>query len=177
MTLSTKAVLTSVFAICWLTLTASGQALAAKNASEISGDNQSRNHADNTGRKLASASPRVKPGEVSVDQVIQGARTRLVSELNARDIKVSVPPIKLSKDIEATCDNALKGSRTAMAFAREHAVEMTYWLGRYFKQMISPPVVTPVALHEYHLVPSNYGQNNAQLYLTDEGRLKHVVDR
>jgi hypothetical protein len=117
--------------------------------------------------------------------VIQGARTRLVSELNARDIKVNVPPIKLSKDIESTCDSALKGSRTAMAFAREHAVEMTYWLGRYFKQMISPPVVTPVALHEYHLVPSTYGQtqtqtqthSKAQLYLTDEGRLKHVVDR
>jgi hypothetical protein len=174
MILSTKAVLISVLAICWLTLTGSGPALAAKNASEISGDNQSR---DNNGRKLASAAPRLKAGEVSVDQVLQGARTRLVSELNARDIKVNVPAIKLSKDIESTCDSALKGSRTAMAYAREHAVEMTYWLGRYFKQMISPPVVTPVALHEYHLVPSTYGQSNAQLYLTDEGRLKHVVDR
>lgn len=164
--------LTSVLAICSLSMALGQPAYALR---------QSGDEKENDGRKLAAAGtarpPRAK-GEVSVDQVIQGARTRLVSELNARDIKVEVPPIKLSKDLESTCNTCLKTSKQAMAFAHEHATEMTYWLGRYMKQMISPPIITPVALHEHRLVaPSNRYRANHQLYLTDEGRLKRVVDR
>lgn len=171
MKLTSKALLTGVLAICSLNM-AFGQPASALR--------QSGDEKDNDRRKLAAAGavpPRAK-GEVSVDQVIQGARTRLVSELNARDIKVEVPPVKLSKDLESTCNTCLKTSKQAMAFAHEHATEMTYWLGRYLKQMISPPIITPVALHEHRLVaPSNRYRANHQLYLTDEGRLKRVVDR
>jgi hypothetical protein len=164
-------VLTGVLAICCLNLAFGQPAHATRQSDEAR---------DNDRRKLAAAgtaSSRATSGEVSVDQVIQGARTRIVSELNARDIKVNVPPIKLSKDLESTCNSCLKNSKTAMVFAHEHAAEMTYWLGRYMKQMISPPIITPVVLHDHRLVPSNLYRANSSLYLTDEGRLKRVVDR
>lgn len=164
-------VLTGVLATCSLNLAFGLPAFATRQADEAR---------DNNGRKLAaasSASHRTTAGEVSVDQVIQGARTRLVSELNAHDIKLNVPPIKLSKDLQSICNSCLKNSKTAMVFAHEHAAEMTYWLGRYMKQMISPPIITPVVLHEHRLVPSNFYRANSQLYLTDEGRLKRLVDR
>lgn len=168
MNLTSKALLTGVLAICSLNM--AFPAYATRQSAER----------DNNGRKLAAVGTsrsHTATGEVSVDRVIQSARTRLVSELNAHDIKVNVPPIKISKDFENTCNSCLKTSKTAMMFAHEHAAEMTYWLGRYMKQMMSPPIITPVALHEHRLVPSNYYRKNSQLYLTDDGRLKRVVDR
>lgn len=162
-------VLMGVLAICSLNIAFGQPAYATRQSDER----------DNNGRKLAAASTsrsHTAAGEVSVDRVIQSARTRLVSELNAHDIKLNVPPIKIAKDFESTCNSCLKTSKTAITFAHEHAAEMTYWLGRYMKQMMSPPIITPVALHEHRLVPSNCCRNS-QLYLTDEGRLKRVVDR
>src|SRR5215813_9010721 len=109
MNLSSKALLLTVLTICWLGASA-GEPASARHDGPVPSPR------DNDGRKLASAVPHAKSNDVSVDQVIQGARTRLVSGLNACDIKVKVPPIKLSKDFQSTCNICLKTSRSAMAF-------------------------------------------------------------
>lgn len=141
---------------------------------------------DNSGRKLALVSGISKDETVDVNKdagdgvakLLIEARKKLSDELEARNIPVQVPQVAIPTDLEGKADDAYKACKSALTFLREHA-EFTTWFGRYFKQLLNPPKMTPCAspyLIEDRVIPPGVGMLDAKLYLTHDQHTKTLVN-
>lgn len=82
--------------------------------------------------------------------------------------------IKVPRDVHNAADVCIVCAKRAAIHAQKNAGEMYKWLGRFFRQMHSPPVVTPGGAW---LSNQPVQQTPAKLYFTHEGRLKTVISR
>ncbi len=150
---------------------------------------------DNSGRKLAliesvgkkeaaSTNPASERGaksarsEDGILQALSFASKKLSDELQARNIPIRVPTLSLSPQVESSCNDYYKACKGALSFVHEHTAEVSHVFGRYMKQLVSPPRVTPCAspyLMEDRVIPPGVSKVDAQLYLTQSGRVKTII--
>lgn len=167
---------------------------AADNLMGKSPDAAVRSSKDNSGRQLAVASVipveqkpvakgkpvGTKPKSPGVNQMLGDMRDQLDGHLKTLNIDMQVPEVEVPAHMEKTYNSCFNTCKTAFSFAREHTNEFSTWMGRYLKQLTSPPLMTPCRspyFSDDRVIPPGVGLKHSKMFFTHDGRLKTVVNR
>lgn len=133
-------------------------------SSTWSGDTINHSVSDNSGKRLAIATPVVPMTNVKVPgSVVHPVKSTPKKQV----ITITVPA-----SVDETADVCRVGLKRFSAVGQQKAKELCQWAMAFHKQMTQTPVMTP--LGGPYPTPASA---QTKLYYTSEGRLKTVVKR